>query len=227
MYELKYTLSADWYDCLAAELNKPYIKSLEGFLVSESLQGKTICPVSDKVFNAFELTPLSTVKVVILGQDPYHGPGQAQGLSFSVPENLSIPPSLKNIFKEIERDLSLLAPSHGCLESWAQQGVLLLNATLTVEQGKAGSHQGKGWEQFTDRVIELINEYCEDVVFLLWGGFAKKKGNLIDADKHHVLFSSHPSPLSVYRGFLGCSHFSQTNQWLISKNKNPINWQVD
>jgi uracil-DNA glycosylase len=171
-------------------------------------------------------TPLEQVKVVILGQDPYHAPGQAHGLCFSVLPEVRPPPSLVNIFKEIERSLAYTIPRHGCLQSWAEQGVLLLNATLTVEQGQAGSHQGKGWEQFTDRIIRLVNDKCQNVVFLLWGSYAQKKGQLIDQKKHYVLRSPHPSPLSAYRGFIGNNHFLLANDWLQAKGKGAINWQL-
>jgi uracil-DNA glycosylase len=179
------------------------------------------------IFNALNSTPLDSVKVVILGQDPYHGPGQAHGLSFSVPRGVPVPPSLQNIYKELESDLGLMPPAHGDLSSWARQGVLLLNAVLTVEAHKAGSHQGQGWEQFTDRVVSVINDTKDGVVFMLWGSYAQKKGAVIDRSRHLVLTAPHPSPLSAYRGFLGCLHFSQCNEYLQSQGTAPIDWRVD
>ncbi|MGH1440429.1 MAG: uracil-DNA glycosylase [Cellvibrionaceae bacterium] len=215
-----------WLEHLQAEFEKSYMKELKAFLVSEKQQDKVIYPQGDLIFNALNSTPLDKLKVVILGQDPYHGPNQAHGLCFSVLPGTRFPPSLKNIFKEIERDLGLPHPEHGCLQSWADQGILLLNATLTVQQANAGSHQGKGWEVFTDKVIEVVNEQCEDIVFLLWGSYAQKKGQLIDTNKHHVLKSPHPSPLSAHRGFIGNGHFSSTNKWLEGKGKTPIDWSL-
>jgi len=173
-----------------------------------------------------ERTKFDDLKVVIIGQDPYHGPGQAHGLSFSVPAGVPIPPSLKNIYKELASDLACDQPSHGNLSSWAEQGVLLLNAVLTVQHANAGSHQGKGWERFTDRVIEVVNKRCDNVVFLLWGAYAQKKGKAIDRDRHLVLQAPHPSPLSAHRGFLGCKHFSATNHYLSQHGKTPIDWQI-
>lgn len=226
MSDNKLQLDPSWLDVLQGELEKPYMQELEAFLLSEKQQGKVIYPSGDLIFNALNSTPLDKVKVVILGQDPYHGPNQAHGLCFSVLPGTPFPPSLKNIFKEIERDLGLPHPEHGCLQSWADQGILLLNATLTVQQANAGSHQGKGWEAFTDKVIEIVNEQCEGIVFLLWGSYAQKKGQLIDIGKHHVLKSPHPSPLSAHRGFMGNGHFSLTNKWLESKGKTAIDWSL-
>ncbi len=219
-------LEPSWLKHLAPEFELPYMKQLKQFLLAQKQQGKIIYPESTSIFNAFNSTPLDKVKVVILGQDPYHGPGQAQGLCFSVQQGIQPPPSLQNIFKEIQRDLGGVIPSHGCLQHWANQGVLLLNATLTVEQARAGSHQGQGWEQFTDRAISIVNEECEAVVFLLWGSYAQKKAQLINGEKHLILRAPHPSPLSAYRGFMGCGHFSQVNTYLSQKGKTPVDWQI-
>jgi uracil-DNA glycosylase len=202
------------------------MKQLKAFLLSEKQQGKVIYPPSKNIFNAFNSTPLDQVKVVILGQDPYHGPNQAHGLCFSVQPGVPAPPSLQNMFKELNRDLGIPIPPHGCLQSWAEQGVLLLNATLTVEQGRAGSHQGKGWETFTDKAIQLVNEQCQGVVFLLWGSYAQKKSAFIDSRKHLILKAPHPSPLSAHRGFIGCGHFSKANQYLQQLKKPPIDWRL-
>lgn len=203
------------------------MQELSSFLRSEKSAGKVIYPAGNAIFSGFNSTPLDKVKVVILGQDPYHGAGQAHGLSFSVPVGQRIPPSLINIYKEIETDLGIPFPKHGNLLSWAEQGVLLLNSVLTVEHSLAASHQGKGWERFTDAVISLINQHCEHIVFLLWGSYAQKKGQVIDAEKHLVLKAPHPSPLSAHRGFLGCQHFSQTNHYLEHHNKSAINWSIN
>jgi uracil-DNA glycosylase len=219
-------LSESWLTHLQVEFEQPYMRQLKQFLIEQKRAGKTIYPEGALIFNALNTTPLEQVKVVILGQDPYHAPGQAHGLCFSVLPGVRPPPSLVNIFKEIERSLAYTIPRHGCLQSWAEQGVLLLNATLTVEQGQAGSHQGKGWEQFTDRIIRLVNDKCQNVVFLLWGSYAQKKGQLIDQKKHYVLRSPHPSPLSAYRGFIGNNHFLLANDWLQAKGKGAINWQL-
>ena len=202
------------------------MQNLRQFLRNEKSQGKQIFPPGEQIFNALNTTPLGRVKVVILGQDPYHGPGQAHGLCFSVLPGVAVPPSLKNIFKELKADLGVPTPSHGYLQSWAEQGVLLLNAVLTVEKAMAASHQGKGWEQFTDKVVEVVNQNKEQVVFLLWGSYAQKKGLIIDRKRHNVLQSTHPSPLSAYRGFLGCQHFSQVNQYLEKTGQKPINWAL-
>lgn len=219
-------LESSWLTALQAEFSKPYMRSLKVFLDSQKAAGKTVLPPESSIFNAFNSTPFEKVKIVILGQDPYHGPGQAHGLCFSVPPGLRFPPSLRNIFKEIEQDLGVPVPPHGCLQSWAEQGVLLLNATLTVEQSKAASHQGKGWETFTDRVIELLSAEREGLVFFLWGGYAQKKATLIDSAKHLVLTSPHPSPLSAYRGFFGNRHFSKANAWLERRGQTPIQWAL-
>lgn len=213
-----------WKSQLKSEFEKPYYKDLMEF-VDKAYEEKVCFPPKAKIFEAFNLCAFEDVKVVILGQDPYHGPGEAHGLCFSVNKGVKIPPSLRNIFKEIQTDLNQEIPNHGNLEHWARQGVLMLNATLTVEQKKAGSHQRKGWEQFTDAVIHLISSNKQDVVFLLWGNYAKKKGKLIDEEKHVVLKSGHPSPMSANKGhWFGNTHFSQTNAFLKSKGKKAINW---
>lgn len=215
-----------WKEHLSEEFRQPYMQSLAEFLAAEEQAGKVLFPASQHCFNALNSTPLANVRVVILGQDPYHGPGQAHGLCFSVRPNVPTPPSLINIFKEIQDDLGIAPPDHGCLQPWAEQGVLLLNSVLTVVQGQAGAHQGKGWETFTDKVIETINREREGVVFLLWGSYAKKKGQHIDRNKHRVLDGPHPSPLSAYRGFFGCRHFSKANAWLEQKGRPPVNWEL-
>jgi uracil-DNA glycosylase len=214
-----------WKDALESEFEKPYFASLVRFLHSEKAEGKTIYPSGNQIFKAFELTPLNEVKVVILGQDPYHGPGQAMGLSFSVPDGVPAPPSLKNIFKEIETDLGVEMSGKPNLEDWARQGVLLLNAILTVEGGKAASHSKIGWEQFTDAAIRTISEKCNGVVFMLWGNFARSKAELIDSSRHLILQAAHPSPLA--RGaFFGSRHFSKANSYLASIGKSEINWKL-
>jgi uracil-DNA glycosylase len=215
-----------WQPWLQQEFEQPYMQTLKQFLQAEKAAHKVIFPHSSDWFHALEATPLDRVKVVIIGQDPYHQPGQAHGLCFSVKPGVRIPPSLVNIYKELQSDLGIEPVNHGYLEYWAQQGVLLLNAVLTVEQSNANAHQGKGWEQFTDRVIELVNARCEHVVFMLWGSYAQKKGARIDQNKHRVLKAPHPSPLSAHRGFLGCRHFSQANQWLVEQGREPIDWQL-
>jgi uracil-DNA glycosylase len=217
-------LSLEWRKKLKEEFQKPYFKELEEF-VQNAYSNETCFPKKEYVFEAFNQCNLADVKVVLLGQDPYHDIGQAHGLSFSVMDRVKHPPSLKNIFKELETDVDFIVPDSGNLSHWAKQGVLLLNATLTVEAHKAGSHQKKGWEKFTDAVIEIISEDCEDVVFLLWGGYAQKKGKKINASKHCILRSGHPSPLSANRGYwFGNKHFSKTNTFLKSKNKTEISW---
>lgn len=222
----KIDLHPSWLEHLAGEFEQPYMQQLKAFLLQQKQQGKVIYPASKNIFNAFNSTPLDQVKVVILGQDPYHGPGQAHGLCFSVQPGVPTPPSLQNMFKELLRDLQVPIPAHGCLQAWAEQGVLLLNATLTVEQARAGAHQGQGWEAFTDRAIQLVNEQCSGVVFLLWGSYAQKKGQFIDGAKHLVLKSPHPSPLSAHRGFMGNGHFSKTNEYLRQQGKSPIDWRI-
>ena len=214
-----------WKDALAGEFEKPYFASLVRFLREEKAAGKKIFPPGSQIFRAFELTPLPQVRVVILGQDPYHGPGQAHGLSFSVPENMPAPPSLKNIFKEIESDLGVKMSGYPDLEKWARQGVMLLNAVLTVRSGEAASHSKIGWEEFTDAVIRYISDNCEGVVCMLWGNFARSKRDLIDRSRHYVLEAAHPSPLA--RGaFFGSRHFSQANNILVSRGQKPIDWQL-
>jgi len=222
----KIDLHPSWLVHLAGEFDQPYMQQLKQFLVLQKQAGKVIYPESKNIFNAFNSTPLDQVKVVILGQDPYHGPGQAHGLCFSVQPGIQPPPSLQNMFKELRRDLGFNIPAHGCLQAWANQGVLMLNATLTVEQAKAGSHQGQGWETFTDKAIQLVNQECEGVVFLLWGSYAQKKAAFIDTRKHLVLKAPHPSPLSAHRGFIGCGHFSAANQYLQHHHRLPIDWQL-
>ena len=217
-------LEPSWKAALTEEFAKPYFSELTDF-VREAYQTALVYPPAPLIFNALDSCPLSQIRVVILGQDPYHGIGQAHGLSFSVPEGVAHPPSLINIFKELESDIGKVYPNSGSLTSWASQGVLLLNATLTVEVGRAGSHQNKGWEQFTDAVIDVISTQCDHIVFLLWGNYAKQKGKRIDRDKHLVLSSGHPSPLSANRGlWFGNRHFSQANTYLISKGRTPIHW---
>lgn len=215
-----------WVQHLADEFRQPYMQALAEFLAAEESAGKVLFPASSHCFNALNSTPLDQVRVVILGQDPYHGPDQAHGLCFSVKPNVPPPPSLVNMYKEIQSDLGIAPPDHGCLQPWAEQGVLLLNSVLTVAQGQAGAHQGKGWEAFTDKVIETVNREREGVVFLLWGNYAKKKGRHIDRNRHLVLEGPHPSPLSAYRGFFGCRHFSQANEWLGEQGQPPVNWQL-
>lgn len=219
-------LSASWKAQLEDQFKCDYMQQLAHYLALQQQAGKSIYPAGDVLFRAFELTPFEQVKIVILGQDPYHGLGQAHGLSFSVPVGIAVPPSLKNIYKELHADLGFEIPAHGYLASWAQQGVLLLNSVLTVEQGEAGAHRGQGWEQFTDQVITKLNQQREGVVFLLWGAYAQKKGAFIDQDKHCVLTAPHPSPLSAHRGFLGCQHFSKANQYLQQQGQAPVNWQL-
>jgi uracil-DNA glycosylase len=215
-----------WLEQLGQEFQQSYLRSLAEFLAAEEAAGKTLFPARRHIFNALNSTPLEKVSVVILGQDPYHGPGQAHGQSFSVRPYVPKPPSLLNIFKEIQDDLTIQPPDHGCLQTWAEQGVLLLNTVLTVTQGNAGAHQGQGWETFTDRVIDLVNRERDGVVFILWGSHARKKGKNIDRRKHLVLESPHPSPLSAYRGFFGCKHFSKANDWLQQQGKQTINWAL-
>ncbi|MDC0609318.1 uracil-DNA glycosylase [Vibrio sp.] len=215
-----------WHDVIGAEKEQPYFQQIMAFVESERNKGKIIYPAARDVFNAFRFTEFSDIKVVILGQDPYHGPNQAHGLCFSVLPNVKTPPSLVNMYKELASDIDgFQIPNHGYLQSWAEQGVLLLNTVLTVEQGQAHSHANCGWETFTDKVIATINESRENVVFLLWGAHAQKKGRIIDKSKHHVLMAPHPSPLSAHRGFLGCGHFSKTNQILVQQGLTPIDWQ--
>ncbi|BCG26220.1 uracil-DNA glycosylase [Pseudomonas tohonis] len=219
-------LEAGWKEALRDEFDKPYMKALGEFLRAEKAAGKVIFPPGPLIFNALNSTPLDEVKVVIIGQDPYHGPGQAHGLCFSVQPGVPIPPSLLNIYKELKRDLNIDMPDHGHLQSWAEQGVLLLNTSLTVEQARAGSHANQGWQPFTDRVIEVVSAHQPNLVFLLWGSHAQSKQRLIDSTKHLVLRSAHPSPLSAYRGFLGNGHFSRCNKFLEQHGLAPIDWSV-
>lgn len=216
-----------WADIFEQEKQKPYFVQMLDFVEKQRAAGKIIYPPQQDVFNAFELTKLHKVKVVILGQDPYHGPHQAHGLCFSVLPQVKTPPSLANIYKELATDIENFdIPEHGFLQSWAEQGVLMLNTVLTVEQGQAHSHAKIGWERFTDTVIQQVSEHLEGIIFLLWGSHAQKKGAMLDKQKHIILQAPHPSPLSAYRGFLGCQHFSQTNQLLLQQGKEPICWQV-
>ncbi len=219
-------LRTSWKERLGPEFEQEYMLNLREFLVREKQQGKIIYPDGKDIFNSMNLVSFKDVKVVIIGQDPYHGPGQAHGLCFSVKPGVRLPPSLLNIFKEIHNDLGTPAGKHGCLTSWAEQGVLLLNSVLTVEKKKAGSHQGKGWERFTDQVIATLNREHSGLVFLLWGSYAQKKGVIIDAKRHLVLQSVHPSPLSAHRGFFGNHHFSKTNAYLEGQGKTAIDWAV-
>lgn len=214
-----------WSKSLNNEFKKPYMKELSLFLQDE-INNKEIYPKSSSILNSLKLSPIKNLKVVIIGQDPYHGENQANGLAFSVNKGTKIPPSLKNIYKELKNDLNIETPSHGDLTIWAKQGVLLLNTVLTVEASKAGSHQKKGWETFTDKIVKIINHNCNDIVFLLWGNHAQKKCKDINISKHKILTSVHPSPLSASRGFFNNNHFSSANTYLISKNKNPINWNI-
>ncbi|HRH38195.1 MAG TPA: uracil-DNA glycosylase [Flavobacteriales bacterium] len=214
-----------WYEALEAEFQAPYFVELKSFLIAERA-AHMVYPKGKDIFHAFKRTPFRAVRVVILGQDPYHGPGQAHGLCFSVPDGVPPPPSLNNIFTEIERDLGIPKPTTGNLSKWADQGVLLLNATLTVRADQAGSHQGKGWERFTDAAIQRLSEKHEGLVFLLWGRFAQNKETLIDTQCHYVLKAPHPSPLSAHRGFIGCGHFGQVNELLAASGKPTIDWQL-
>lgn len=216
-------IEASWKSRLAQEFEEPYFKELTDFIRHEYTT-KQIFPPGKMIFHAFDQSPFDQTKVIILGQDPYHGPGQAHGLCFSVPEDIDMPPSLQNIFREIAQDLGIPSPTNGNLDRWARQGVLLLNATLTVQANRAGSHQNKGWERFTDQVIKLLAQEKNHLVFILWGSFAIKKGEFIDRKRHLVLTSPHPSPLSSYRGFFGNKHFSKTNSYLTENGLTPINW---
>lgn len=218
-------MAAGWQQRLESELAQPYFQVLNAFITSQRASF-TIYPPEAQVFTAFRVTDLADVRVVILGQDPYHGVGQAHGLSFSVPEGVRVPPSLLNIYKELVHDVGITMPAHGCLLPWANQGVLLLNSVLTVAEGRAGAHQGKGWERFTDEVVSIISDCCEHVVFMLWGAYAQKKGAAIDLQRHLILTAPHPSPLSAHRGFFGSGHFSKANAYLQQHGYAPIDWQV-
>ena len=219
-------LEPGWKAALGEEFDKPYMQALSEFLRREKAAGKQIFPPGGLIFSALNSTPLAQVKVVIIGQDPYHGPGQAHGLCFSVQPGVPVPPSLLNIFKELKRDLNIDPPNHGCLQRWAEQGVLLLNTSLTVEQGKAGSHAAAGWQPFTDKVIEVVSRERPHLVFLLWGAHAQSKERLIDPTKHLILRSPHPSPLSAHRGFLGNGHFGRTNKFLEQQGLAPVDWAL-
>jgi uracil-DNA glycosylase len=219
-------LEPSWKQRVGEYLQRPDMQSLAAFLREQKRAGKHLYPPGPDIFNAFAHTPFDAVRVVILGQDPYHAPGQAHGLCFSVRPGVRVPPSLDNIFREIERDLGIPRPAHGCLTAWADRGVLLLNSVLTVEEGRAGAHQGKGWEGFTDAAIAALNREREGLVFLLWGAFAQRKGALIDRQRHCVLSAVHPSPLSAHRGFMGCGHFSAANRYLQAHGQPPIDWSL-
>ena len=219
-------LEPSWKARVGDYLASPPMQALSAFLRERRARGATIYPPPARIFAAFDATPFDAVKVVILGQDPYHGPGQAHGLCFSVLPGVPVPPSLENIFKELQRDLGLARPDHGCLLPWARRGVLLLNAVLTVEQGQAGAHQGKGWEGFTDHVVDVLNREREGLVFLLWGSYAQAKGKVIDPRRHRVLKAPHPSPLSAHRGFIGCGHFSAANQYLVQRGQAAVDWSL-
>jgi len=217
-------LEKSWLTRLHSEFDQPYMQELRRFLLERKRSGAVIYPPGKLIFNALDSTPFDAVKVVILGQDPYHGPGQAHGLCFSVRDGVALPPSLQNIYREIADDLGRSPPESGNLQPWADQGVLLLNAVLTVERGRAGAHQGKGWERFTDRVVRELNDGRNGLVFMLWGSYALKKGAVIDRARHLVLTAPHPSPLSAHRGFFGCRHFSKANAWLEQHGRPPIEW---
>ena len=219
-------LEPSWKARIGDWLLRPEMRELSAFLRKRKAAGVHVFPPGPEIFAAFNATPFEQVKVVVLGQDPYHGYGQAHGLSFSVMPGVPVPPSLLNIYKELEADLAIPRPDHGCLLPWAQQGVLLLNAVLTVEEGKAGAHQGRGWEGFTDHVVDVLNREREGLVFLLWGAYAQKKGKVIDTRRHRVFKAPHPSPLSAHRGFLGCRHFSQTNDYLARNGQTRIDWRL-
>lgn len=219
-------IEPSWKVVLEEEFNKPYFETLVSFLKEEKAKHTVIYPPGSLIFQAFNMTPFDRVKVVILGQDPYHNPGEAMGLCFSVPKGIRIPPSLQNIYKELQNDVGVSIPSHGDLSRWAENGVFLLNAMLTVEKNKPGSHQSIGWQLFTDRVIQLLSEKRQGLVFLLWGNFAKKKAGLIDASRHLILEAAHPSPLAQ-GAFFGCKHFSKANAYLLSQGKSPVDWQLE
>ncbi len=219
-------LEPTWLEHLRGEFDQDYMLDLRRFLLAEKSRGKRIFPRGDEFFGAFEHTPLDKVKVVILGQDPYHGEGQAHGLCFSVRPGVAIPPSLQNIYREIHDELGVPVPNHGHLTAWAEQGVLLLNSVLSVESGIAGSHRDRGWERFTDRVIDIVNTERDGVVFMLWGSYAQRKGGIIDGRRHCVLKAPHPSPLSAHRGFFGCGHFKAANEYLQSRGETPVDWRL-
>jgi uracil-DNA glycosylase len=224
MAELR--LQAGWKALLGDWFERPDMQALAAFLRAEKAAGRRIYPPGREIFAALDHTPFERVRVVILGQDPYHGPGQAHGLCFSVRPGVPVPPSLANIYAELQRDIGFVPPDHGCLAPWAERGVLLLNAVLTVEAGRAGSHQGKGWEGFTDRVVQLLNERREGLVFMLWGSYAQAKGALLDGRRHLILKAPHPSPLSAHRGFIGCAHFSRCAEWLARRGEPLLDWAL-
>lgn len=226
MTDARLKLEDSWRERVGAYFDRPDMQALSTFLRNELRSGKVIFPPPTQIFAALDATPFDRVKVVILGQDPYHGPGQAHGLCFSVQPGVPVPPSLRNMYAELQRDLGFVPPRHGCLTHWAEQGVLLLNAVLTVEQSLAGSHQGKGWEGFTDAVIDALNRERDHLVFLLWGSYAQAKGRLIDRNRHLVLKAPHPSPLSAHRGFIGCGHFSAANDYLVKHGMTPVDWTL-
>jgi uracil-DNA glycosylase len=226
MQQVNPQIEQSWKEVLQSEFEKSYFASLKSFLLDEKKR-YTIYPAGKEIFNAFNTTPFDKVKVVILGQDPYHGPGQAHGLCFSVPQGIAKPPSLVNIFNELKNDLGVPVPPHGNLNKWAMQGVLLLNATLTVRANQAGSHQKKGWETFTNKVIEILSDKLNSLVFILWGNYAQAKADMIDQSKHFILKAVHPSPLSASRGFFGCKHFSKTNSFLTNNGIAPIDWELN
>ena len=226
MNENRIKLEPSWKEKVGDYLQRDDMHALSDFLRARKAAGARIYPPGPQIFAAFDATPFDKVEVVILGQDPYHGPGQAHGLCFSVLPGVPVPPSLDNMFKEIQRDLGIARPDHGYLMPWAQRGVLLLNAVLTVEDGRAGAHQGKGWEGFTDHVVDTLNREREGLVFMLWGSYAQAKGKVIDTRRHRVLKTTHPSPLSAHRGFLGCGHFSAANEYLSRRGAKPIDWSL-
>lgn len=219
-------LHTEWLERLGDEFDQPYMRDLSQFLKARKKSGTEVYPPGGLIFNALDSTPPSRLRAVILGQDPYHGPGQAHGLCFSVRPGVAVPPSLVNIYRELHDDIGFAIPRHGCLQAWAEHGVLLLNAVLTVERGQAGAHQGKGWERFTDRVIAEVDALDRPIAFFLWGSHAQRKGQSIDRQRHRILTAPHPSPLSAYRGFLGCRHFSQANDWLQQHGQPPIDWRL-
>lgn len=226
MSDARLKLEDSWRERVGGYFDRPDMQALSTFLRNELRSGKIIFPPPKQIFAALDATPFDRVKVVILGQDPYHGPGQAHGLCFSVQPGVPVPPSLRNMYVELQRDLDFVPPRHGCLTHWAEQGVLLLNAVLTVEQSLAGSHQGKGWEGFTDAVIDALNRERDHLVFMLWGSYAQAKGRLIDRNRHLVLKAPHPSPLSAHRGFIGCGHFSAANDYLVKHGMTPVDWTL-
>ncbi len=224
MVELR--LEPSWKALLADWFERPEMRALAEFLRREKAAGKRIYPPGGEIFAALDHTPFERVRMVILGQDPYHGPGQAHGLCFSVRPGVPVPPSLANIYAELKRDIGFVPPDHGCLTPWAERGVLLLNAVLTVEDGHAGAHQGKGWEGFTGRIVELLNQRRDGLVFMLWGSYAQARGAAVDSTRHLVLKAPHPSPLSAHRGFIGCGHFSRANAWLVARGETPQDWSL-